>query len=578
MSNFHKDLPDVRLHPPLGFQPAANATAGWKNEVGSMEWLSAINLPAALDFVDNTVAPPTENAGDIYVILNNGATHANWDGAGVNSWVRFDGAVWNAVAPVAGMKSYDSSAKVFKWFDGAAWVSADLGYTAATRTITNKAGADVVLPIFTATDAGLVPGSGGGTAKFLRADGTWAAPPTGTTTYTGLTDTPNGLIGDALKLLRVNSGETAIEHVAMSAIGLSAFDNDSGFITSSVYSGNGTIPSLTTSTITDTWTLSGGQLKVVGGVGVSPFRVDTNTINNALTVDTVNSIYVSTANQSGAFKIFESSGVTKYHFGNPTLTYADHFHVNTNSRFNAPVGIGITPQRLFHVNGTFILGGSQQTGARIVYDGTRVGFGTNANSHSFQFTGSTGFRQVQNGADNDNCVFTSTAGVPADDRMYGLAFGRETLTTSHNSEGAQIYIRGTQGAINSGNGTLPSRAYVYFEGYNSNATDSHGQIRMNMDRDNGNNLYLENFGSAYSVDTALQNSSRLYAQKTLFLRTNNGDMIFQRNTTEAMRVKTGGQLNISQVPTYADDTAAGTGGLVTGDIYKDSTGNLRIKL
>jgi len=52
----------------------------------------------------------------------------------------------------------------------------DLAYTASTRTITNTAGDNVVLPLFTSTDAGLIPLSGGGTTNFLRADGTWAAP------------------------------------------------------------------------------------------------------------------------------------------------------------------------------------------------------------------------------------------------------------------------------------------------------------------------------------------------------------------------------------------------------------------
>ena len=37
-------------------------------------------------------------------------------------------------------------------------------------------------------------------------------------------------------------------------------------------------------------------------------------------------------------------------------------------------------------------------------------------------------------------------------------------------------------------------------------------------------------------------------------------------------------LNISNCPTYADDTSADTGGLVTGDVYKTATGELRIKL
>ena len=55
-------------------------------------------------------------------------------------------------------------------------VSTDLGYTAATRELTSSTGTDVTLPLFTSTDAGLTPLSGGGTTNFLRADGTWAAP------------------------------------------------------------------------------------------------------------------------------------------------------------------------------------------------------------------------------------------------------------------------------------------------------------------------------------------------------------------------------------------------------------------
>jgi hypothetical protein len=46
-----------------------------------------------------------------------------------------------------------------------------------TLGITSDSGADdVVLPSFTATLSGVIPGSGGGTTNFMRADGTWAAP------------------------------------------------------------------------------------------------------------------------------------------------------------------------------------------------------------------------------------------------------------------------------------------------------------------------------------------------------------------------------------------------------------------
>lgn len=58
-------------------------------------------------------------------------------------------------------------------------VGTDLSYTAGTRLLASSTGVDVTLPLFTSTDAGLTPNSGGGTTNFLRADGTWAAPPTG---------------------------------------------------------------------------------------------------------------------------------------------------------------------------------------------------------------------------------------------------------------------------------------------------------------------------------------------------------------------------------------------------------------
>jgi hypothetical protein len=57
--------------------------------------------------------------------------------------------------------------------------STDLSYTASTRVIASSTGSDATLPLFTSAEAGLVAGSGGGTANFLRADGTWAAPASG---------------------------------------------------------------------------------------------------------------------------------------------------------------------------------------------------------------------------------------------------------------------------------------------------------------------------------------------------------------------------------------------------------------
>jgi hypothetical protein len=62
---------------------------------------------------------------------------------------------------------------------GAGGAGTNLSYTAATRIIASDTGSDATLPLVTSGDAGLAPASGGGTTNFLRADGTWAAPPGG---------------------------------------------------------------------------------------------------------------------------------------------------------------------------------------------------------------------------------------------------------------------------------------------------------------------------------------------------------------------------------------------------------------
>ena len=47
--------------------------------------------------------------------------------------------------------------------------------------------------------------------------------------------------------------------------------------------------------------------------------------------------------------------------------------------------------------------------------------------------------------------------------------------------------------------------------------------------------------------------------------------------TERMRIKSNGIVNIGNTPTYADNAAATAGGLVAGDIYRTSTGQLMIR-
>lgn len=64
--------------------------------------------------------------------------------------------------------------------------------TAITGLTATQVTAD--LNLFTSSLQGLVPGSGGGTTNFLRADGTWATPASGSGTVTSVTFTGDGTV------------------------------------------------------------------------------------------------------------------------------------------------------------------------------------------------------------------------------------------------------------------------------------------------------------------------------------------------------------------------------------------------
>ncbi len=149
---------------------------------------------------DRTTHTGTQGAATITGLAAIATTGSAADlGSGVLPAARFDdtahgnraGGALHAAATtsVAGFLSGADKAKLDGIAAGAdVNLPTDISYTAATRLLASSTGADATLPLVGSADAGLAPASGGGTANFLRADGTWAAPSGGG----GVTDGDKG--------------------------------------------------------------------------------------------------------------------------------------------------------------------------------------------------------------------------------------------------------------------------------------------------------------------------------------------------------------------------------------------------
>ena len=133
MPILHKNITaETDIHNPKWFSNANNGDYAWKNEQGNLESIDELLLPAALNFVDGSVAPPTSNAGDIYVLSSGGSVDAGWGSVSINDWVRYDGAAWNAITPQKSSLCYNETSNNLLSFNGVAWagLGGDSIYTA----------------------------------------------------------------------------------------------------------------------------------------------------------------------------------------------------------------------------------------------------------------------------------------------------------------------------------------------------------------------------------------------------------------------------------------------------------------
>lgn len=116
--SLHPTVPNDQIHPPRDFPGAAKNDMMLKDEQGGILWEARFTMPAALNFVTASSAPPTEVHGDIYVLVDSSVPHSNWDGAAQNDFVRYDTSAdtWFSITPVEGVQIYDKTEQAYKVF------------------------------------------------------------------------------------------------------------------------------------------------------------------------------------------------------------------------------------------------------------------------------------------------------------------------------------------------------------------------------------------------------------------------------------------------------------------------------
>lgn len=118
-----------------------------------------------------------------------------------------------------------------------------------------------------------------------------------------------------------------------------------------------------------------------------------------------------------------------------------------------------------------------------------------------------------------------------------------------------------------------------------------GNHQVSIVGSTGNKAFFGQFGDNFGLavnrrisDGLFTDATKAHGEVVITTATTGSTVSFSTTTTPGVpattrfMVRANGLINVANAPTYASDAAAGTGGLVAGDIYKDSTGNLHIKL
>jgi hypothetical protein len=153
----------------------------------------------------------------------------------------------------------------------------------------------------------VLPNDRGTLGYLLQTDGggqtSWVAPPAGTTTFLGLTDTPGSYVGQALQALRVNIGESALEFVPFPVGGgdmnKATYDIDDNGIVDGAEATIIQIRNVTGGTL-----LAGAPVRISGwDVGADVFEVVASDASDPLTMPASGVLFGDVTNNNNGFMI-----------------------------------------------------------------------------------------------------------------------------------------------------------------------------------------------------------------------------------------------------------------------------------